>query len=246
MIRPATCVCMLLAVGSGLYLYQIKHRSQLLDREIVQTIKQTEAVRDRIGVLRGEWALLNEPERLAELTRQHLGLKTLSPSQFVALADLGSRLPPPGSLAPPSDEPDGESVAGEPAPAAKPVPAPKVASVATKPPPAPAAALRVASRPAPKPVMPPAADPAPAPRPAAPVVTASAGPPSPPRPAHSIIGGGVERRPVPAPEPKAAVLQASAYAPSPPVVASALGGNYRALPPPVPFGANPAAIPGGR
>ena len=240
MIRPTTCVCMLLAVGSGLYLYQIKHRSQLLDREIVQTIKQTEAVRDRIGVLRGEWALLNEPERLTELTRQHLGLKTLSPSQFVAMADLGSRLPPPGSLTPPSDELDAESVANEPAPAAKPAPAPKVASVATKPTPAPAAAARVASRPNPKPVMPPAADPAPAPRVVAPVVTASAGPP---RPAHSIINGGVERRLIPAPEPKAAVLQASAYAP---VVASALGGNYRALPPPVPFGANPAAIPGGR
>ncbi len=245
MIRPATCVCMLLAAGSGLYLYQIKHRSQLLDREIVQTIKQTDAMRDRIGVLRGEWALLNEPERLAELTRQHLGLKTLSPSQFAALADLGSRLPPPGSVVPPNDEPDGESVAGEPAPAAKPAPAPKVASVATKPPPAPAAA-RVASRPAPTPVTPPAADPAPTPRPAAPVVTASAGPPSPPHPAHSIIGGGVERRPIPVPEPKAAVMQASAYAPPPPVVASALGGNYRALPPPVPFSANPAAIPGGR
>ena len=32
MIRPITCVCFLLACGSGLYLYQSKHRVQLLDR----------------------------------------------------------------------------------------------------------------------------------------------------------------------------------------------------------------------
>jgi len=95
MIKPFTCVCFLMAAGSGLYLYQTKHRSQMLDREISRTLKQTEAARDRIGVLRGEWALLNEPERLAELTQQHLMLRTLSPTQFAAMADLGNRLPAP-------------------------------------------------------------------------------------------------------------------------------------------------------
>jgi len=95
MIKPFTCVCFLMAAGSGLYLYQTKHRSQMLDREIGRTLKQTEAARDRIGVLRGEWALLNEPERLAELTQQHLTLRTLAPTQFAAMADLGNRLPAP-------------------------------------------------------------------------------------------------------------------------------------------------------
>ncbi len=240
MMRPSTCICMLLAVGSGLYLYQIKHRSQLLDREIVQTLKQTDAARDRIGVLRGEWALLNEPERLAELTHQHLGLKTLSPSQFVAMAGLGSRLPPPGSLLPPSEEPVAESGASEPAP---PAPPPQVASVTAKTPATPAAPIRVASRPTPRPVMPKAEDPAPALRAPVPIVTASAAALSPPRPARSVIGGNVEQGRLPAPEPKAAVLQASAYA-APAPAASALGGSYRALPPPVPFGGS--AAPGGR
>ncbi len=95
MIRPLTCICVLLAGGSGLYLYQSKHQAQMLDREIARTLKAVDVARDRIGVLRGEWALLNEPERLAELSQAHLGLKTLSPSQFATAAELGARLPPP-------------------------------------------------------------------------------------------------------------------------------------------------------
>ena len=107
MIRPFTCICMFMAAGTGLYLYQTKHRAQLLDREIMHTLKQTDQVRDRIGVLRGEWALLNEPERLADLAKQHLALRTLAPTQFVALADLATRLPaplPPGTNFPPPAE----------------------------------------------------------------------------------------------------------------------------------------------
>lgn len=95
MIRPLTCVCVLLAGGSGLYLYQAKHQAQMLDREIARTLKATDVARDRIGVLRGEWAMLNEPERLAELSQAHLALKTLSPLQFATAAELGVRLPPP-------------------------------------------------------------------------------------------------------------------------------------------------------
>ncbi len=119
MIRPITIVTMLMAGGSGLYLYQTKHRALLLDREITHTIKQTEVARERITALRAEWALLNEPERLAELNTQHLGLRTLSPSQFVALSDLAARLPaplPPGSVVLP--EPSEEVAAATPEPAA--------------------------------------------------------------------------------------------------------------------------------
>ena len=95
MTRPLTCICVLLAGASGLYLYQSKHQAQMLDREIAHTMKATDVARDRIGVLRGEWAMLNEPERLAALSQAHLGLKTLNPSQFATAAELGARLPPP-------------------------------------------------------------------------------------------------------------------------------------------------------
>jgi hypothetical protein len=107
MIRPFTCLCMLLAASAGLYVYQEKHRAQVLDREIMRVVKATETARDRTGMLRAEWALLNEPERLASLADRHLALKPLSPTQFVQLADLGNRLPAPvapGTPAPAMDE----------------------------------------------------------------------------------------------------------------------------------------------
>ena len=142
MIRPFTCVCMLLAGGSGLYLYQTKHRALLLDREIAHTVKQTDATRERITALRAEWALLNEPERLAELQAQHLGLKPLAPTQFVTLADLPARLPSPlpaGSVvlpepeevvAVPAPEPVRTAAIVRPGPVAAPIASPVAVPVA--------------------------------------------------------------------------------------------------------------------
>lgn len=95
MIRPFTLICMVSAFGSGLYLYQSKHAAQVLDRQILRTIKQTETTRERTGMLRAEWALLNEPERLAELAKVHTTLQTLKPTQFVAMNDIAARLPAP-------------------------------------------------------------------------------------------------------------------------------------------------------
>lgn len=107
MIRPMTCLTLIAAAGAGLYLYQEKHRAQMMDREINRVVHATEQTRDRVGMMRAEWALLNEPDRLAGLSQQHLTLQTMIPGQFVQLADLGSRLPAVGapSLPPPAIEP---------------------------------------------------------------------------------------------------------------------------------------------
>ncbi len=208
MIRPLTCVCMLLAAGSGLYLYQTKHRSQMLDREIARTLKQTDAARDRIGVLRGEWALLNEPERLADLARQHLVLRTLAPTQFVAASDLGARLPaplPPGSMPPAwADEPIVAAAPPAPAPAA--APATKLAlapALSSMPSPSPAAPAVLPT--------PPATQVAPA-NPAsqvAPANPASAQAKSAPKPAAVA-----ERVAKPAPRPEAPASLAAAPTPN--------------------------------
>ena len=153
MIRPLTCVCMLLAGGTGLYLYQSKHQAQMLDREVARSLKAADAARERIGVLRGEWALLNEPDRLAALSQAHLGLKTLVPGQFVTAAELAARLPSPvvpGAVPPaPAEEtaeapPAAALAVPPPAPAA---PAPFRIAVAAKPP------LPMPGQPAPRPPM---------------------------------------------------------------------------------------------
>jgi cell division protein FtsL len=95
MIRPITCLAFLLACGSGLYLYQAKHRVKLLDDQIATVAKSTDQLREQTRMLSAEWTLLNDPERLRTLANQFLTLQTVSPNQFTSLSDLDGRLPPP-------------------------------------------------------------------------------------------------------------------------------------------------------
>ena len=157
MTRPLTCLTLIAAAGAGLYLYQEKHRAQMMDREINRIVHATEQTRDRVTMVRAEWAVLNEPDRLAGLAAQYLSLQTMTPGQFVQIADLGSHLPPVGapSQPPPDIEPaapiTAPMAAATPALAGKPAPAPQVAVAAPKP--APLVATNV---PKPEPVAKPA------------------------------------------------------------------------------------------
>ena len=124
MIRPFTCLALAAALGAGLYLYQEKHRAQLLDRDIAHAVKQAEQSRERIGLLKAEWAALNEPARLAGLATQHLQLQPLQPAQFAKLEDLRSRLP---AIVPVSAAPGPASMDDTPVAAAAPLSAPRLA-----------------------------------------------------------------------------------------------------------------------
>ncbi|HEY1936033.1 MAG TPA: hypothetical protein VGG99_28845 [Acetobacteraceae bacterium] len=109
MIRPITLLMFVLACGSGMFLYNEKHRTHVLDQQIDQTIRQTEAMREQTHALHAEWMLLNDPDRLRRLSTQYLpGLQPVSPTQFTDLADLDSRLPapvPPAAAPPPGSMP---------------------------------------------------------------------------------------------------------------------------------------------
>jgi hypothetical protein len=144
---------MLLAGASGLYLYQAKHRAQLLDRQIAATMHQAELARDRSGVLRAEWMQLQDPERLAALAGRFLPtLKSTQPGQFTTLAELDNRLPAVRATPTPpdtTDEPDPAPLAAaeptpRPAPAAASAPPPAPVAPAALPPP-----VHVAARPSP-------------------------------------------------------------------------------------------------
>lgn len=206
MIRPVTLVSLIAAAGAGLYLYQVKHSVSMLDRELRDVNRQTEVVRERTQVLRAEWALLNEPDRLRQVAQRHLALEPMAPAQFIRDAELERRLPAARPFAGPP------SLFGPPEAPAK---APEAIMV-----PAPVAAA---------PTPPVVASPAPAPRPAAveppPRLSAAVTPPPAPRPT-----------PPPAPPRVTPALHVAPAAPPPPaIVASALGGATGALPPPVPL-----------
>ena len=208
MIRPVTLVSLIAAAGAGLYLYQVKHSVSMLDRELRDVNRQTEVVRERTQILRAEWALLNEPDRLRQVAQRHLALEPMAPAQFIREAELERRLPnarpfagPPSLFGPPE----------------LPVLVPEALMVPT-----PVAAVPSAPSPAmAKPEPPPRQVQAESP----PRLSAAAAAPPAPRPAA----------PPAQPRVTPALHVAPAAPPPPAVVASALGGFGGALPPPVPL-----------
>jgi hypothetical protein len=93
MIRPFTLLCFCAFAGAGAWLYQIKHAVAVKDRELTEIRRQTEQARQRIDILRAEWALLNEPDRLRQTATRLLTLEPMQPQHFVRIGDVGRRLP---------------------------------------------------------------------------------------------------------------------------------------------------------
>lgn len=151
MIRPVTVCTLLLACGSGLYLYQSKHQVQLLDQQIEHTVHQTEQLREQSRLLATEWRMLNNPDRLKQFSDQYLPeLRPINPQQIVSLADLANHLPPVQVVPTPAPEPLVSEVAP---PAVAPATEPAAPQEAAEPAPQIAAAV-------PHPVEKPAAKPA--------------------------------------------------------------------------------------
>ena len=235
MIRPVTLLCAGVAAAAGLYLYQVKHQTQLLDRNIARTNQAIAAAQERSGVLRAEWTLMNDPERLAELAGKFLKLATVTPRQFTTVADLPNRLPAPRAMparpeggtdvpATETTEPGTEPMAEAPLPLPPPMPPSMPASTAP----------RIAAQP-PRPAA------AAAPAQAAPSAAAVAAAPS-----GAAPSAAAPPRPVAAPPPRPAPILATPQAAPPvtqvatPVVAtgSSLGMARGIVAPPVPVGGN--------
>jgi hypothetical protein len=128
MMRRLTILTMLMAAGSGLYLYQAKHRAQMESQRIARLLAETDAVRQRIGLMVTDYQLENDPERLRDLTTKFLPtLHGTQPPQFTSMAELDKRLPPIGSPSAAAttpleaDEPAADVPAKTPDPAATPV-----------------------------------------------------------------------------------------------------------------------------
>ncbi len=233
MIRPVTLATAALAVGAGLWLYQAKHNAQLADREIARLYRQVDQTKDRIGILRAEWALLNMPDRLREIATRHLSLQMVQPTQWTTVAELARHLPPiaPAQAAPSQVEPVPEPDT-PPVPIARAPDRPTAVAAAEVPRPVerPSAAVTPTSGPAsPRgieatPLAPPAGVRAAPPRP---VSTPS---PAPPAAARQAPAPAVAAAPAAAPAPRPPARPVAPPAPSPSYVATRGG----ALPPPVP------------
>jgi hypothetical protein len=94
MIGRGAVLWLSLAVVAGVGLFHVSYRVQSLEEELTRLNREILRERETIHVLRAEWSYLNEPQRLAELSRRHLTLAPLSASQMMRIEDLPLRLPP--------------------------------------------------------------------------------------------------------------------------------------------------------
>lgn len=257
MIRPLTLITLCAAAGAGLYLYQVKHSVSELDRELRDINRRTEQARERTQVLRAEWAMLNEPDRLRQVAQRYLPLDAMMPTQFVRLSEIERRLPnarqfagPPSLFTPAEPAGDGSATmmaiataqpralpaatlaaAAAAVATSEPAAAPARAPVAPTPAPVAAAPMMAAIEPAR--VEPPRVEPARTPPPAAPRAAAPARVAAAVQPAVHV-----EHRPARPPRaPQAQTVAANVVQPTASAVSfsSLGGGGMPALAPPVPI-----------
>jgi hypothetical protein len=93
MFRPLTVIAITAFCVVGWNVYRAEDSARQLDRELRDLTRRIEQARDRTQVLKAEWALLNEPERLRQVAQKYLPLETMTPAQFIRLVELDRRLP---------------------------------------------------------------------------------------------------------------------------------------------------------
>lgn len=78
-------------VATAFWSYQMTYRTQDRFDDVAELRRDIAREREAITVLKAEWAWLNAPERLAELTRAHedeLGLVPMKPEHFAHVAEI--------------------------------------------------------------------------------------------------------------------------------------------------------------
>jgi hypothetical protein len=88
----------LAVIGLGYWAYHQTILTQQAIRDVERLQREIGAERERLAVLRAEWAYLNRPDRLRELVDfnfERLGLLPMVPEQFGVVAELPMPRPEP-------------------------------------------------------------------------------------------------------------------------------------------------------
>jgi hypothetical protein len=91
MIRISAFVWILILGLLGVGLFQVKYNVQSKEAELRSINKQIDANHSAIHVLQAEWSYLNDPNRLADLTRRHTDLVPTQATQIKQFSDLPPR-----------------------------------------------------------------------------------------------------------------------------------------------------------
>lgn len=91
MIRIGTIVWFVVLALLGVGLFQVKYAVQAKERELRKVNRQIAADHEAMRVLEAEWSYLNDPVRLADLTRRHTDLTPVMASQIATFDSLAPR-----------------------------------------------------------------------------------------------------------------------------------------------------------
>ena len=95
-------------VFAAAYVYRIKMDSTVRTERVLKLHAEIREERDKIAVLRSEWAKLDSPLRLQGLVERHLALKPLNANQYNDLKSLPER--PPSLVKPGDPDPIGSMI----------------------------------------------------------------------------------------------------------------------------------------
>lgn len=83
--------CLLIAVSAGIGMFVLKYRVIEKEEELFRIHKQIAADKREIHMLKGDWALLNDPERLRALVEKQTNLKAIGAAQVIEVSELPKR-----------------------------------------------------------------------------------------------------------------------------------------------------------
>jgi cell division protein FtsL len=82
---------LLIALLAACGLYLLKDRVQRLERELQDMQAAIATEKSALSRLRTEWAMLDQPGRIARLAAEHLDLRPAQPGQIVTVEDIPRR-----------------------------------------------------------------------------------------------------------------------------------------------------------
>jgi hypothetical protein len=91
MIRIGTIVWFVILALLGVGLFQVKYAVQAKERDLRKVNRQIAADHEAMRVLEAEWSYLNDPVRLADLTRRHTDLTPVMANQIATFDRLAPR-----------------------------------------------------------------------------------------------------------------------------------------------------------
>ncbi|MBI2254897.1 MAG: hypothetical protein HYU58_09790 [Proteobacteria bacterium] len=91
MIRIGTIVWFVVLALLGVGLFQVKYAVQAKERDLRKVNRQIAADHEAMRVLDAEWSYLNDPVRLADLTRRHTDLTPVMANQIATFESLAPR-----------------------------------------------------------------------------------------------------------------------------------------------------------